>query len=250
MRIADFVNLELETRVRLLQEMTPDECARLFHDWTLWARPEQAPPPGDWIVWLILAGRGAARRAPAPKQCARRSGPTRSSISLGATADDDRDIMVLGKSGLAGLLPGPTNRPHYARAAARLSSGRAARSRNCLLAEKPDRLRGKQHMKLWCDELAAWRYPETFDQALLGLRLGDPPQAVVTTTPRATKIIKALAAREARSSPRGSTFANKALSRTPFSHGSPLATMAAPSASRSCSPRSSRRRRAPCGRAS
>ena len=61
MRIADLVNLELETRVQLLQEMTPRECAQLFHDWTFWARDDQAAPEGDWIIWLILAGRGAGK---------------------------------------------------------------------------------------------------------------------------------------------------------------------------------------------
>jgi phage terminase large subunit-like protein len=76
-------------------------------------------------------------------------------------------------------------------------------------ADEPDRLRGKQHMKLWCDELAAWRRPEAFDQAMLGLRLGDKPQMVVTTTPRPTKIIKQLAAGEDTIVTRGSTFDNK-----------------------------------------
>jgi phage terminase large subunit-like protein len=59
-------------------------------------------------------------------------------------------------------------------------------------ADEPDRLRGKQHTGLWCDELAAWRYQEAWDQAMLGLRLGSNPQAVVTTTPRPSKLIKAL----------------------------------------------------------
>ena len=45
----------------MLEEMTPLECAQLFHDWAFWARPEQAPPDGDWIIWLILAGRGAGK---------------------------------------------------------------------------------------------------------------------------------------------------------------------------------------------
>ena len=30
-------------------------------DWRSIARPEQLPPPGDWSVWLILAGRGAGK---------------------------------------------------------------------------------------------------------------------------------------------------------------------------------------------
>src|ERR1700735_495699 len=58
---SDFLNLALDTRVRLFEEMTPRECAQLFHDWAFWARPEQAPPDGDWIIWLILAGRGAGK---------------------------------------------------------------------------------------------------------------------------------------------------------------------------------------------
>jgi phage terminase large subunit-like protein len=75
-------------------------------------------------------------------------------------------------------------------------------------AEEPDRLRGKQHMKLWCDELAAWRYPDAFEQALLGLRLGAKPQAVITTTPRPTKIIKHLIDDKDAIVTRGSTFDN------------------------------------------
>ncbi len=64
-------------------------------------------------------------------------------------------------------------------------------------------------MKLWCDELAAWRRPDAFDQAMLGLRLGDKPQMVVTTTPRPTKIIKQLAGDKDTIVTRGSTFANR-----------------------------------------
>ena len=74
----DFMNLDLDTRVRLFEEMTPRECAQLFHDWAFWARPEQAPPDGDWIIWLILAGAAPARREPAQRRCAPGSRPTRS----------------------------------------------------------------------------------------------------------------------------------------------------------------------------
>jgi phage terminase large subunit-like protein len=75
-------------------------------------------------------------------------------------------------------------------------------------AEEPDRLRGKQHMKLWMDELAAWRDPDAFDQAMLGLRLGPKPQAVITTTPRPVKLIKQLTADENAIVTRGTTFDN------------------------------------------
>ena len=67
----------------------------------------------------------------------------------------------------------------------RPSAGMAKRAVSALFsAEEPDRLRGSSSTKLWCDELAAWRQPDAFDQAMLGLRLGDKPQAVITTTPR------------------------------------------------------------------
>ena len=62
---------------------------------------------------------------------------------------------------------------------------------------------------MWLDELAAWKKPEAFEQALLGLRLGAKPQAVVTTTPRPTKLIKQLAADPLTIVSRGSTFDNR-----------------------------------------
>jgi hypothetical protein len=60
-QVDDFLRLPPAGRGQLLASMTPVECAQLFHDWTFWARSDQAPPPGDWIIWLILAGRGAGK---------------------------------------------------------------------------------------------------------------------------------------------------------------------------------------------
>ena len=77
-------------------------------------------------------------------------------------------------------------------------------------AEKPDRLRGPQHHGGWADELAAWQYPEAWDQYLFGLRLGDNPQTVVTTTPRPTPIIKGLIKDPETIVVRGTTYENAA----------------------------------------
>jgi hypothetical protein len=60
-RASDILKLEPGARVRLIESMTPLECSQLYHDWAFWARSDQAPPPGDWIIWLILAGRGAGK---------------------------------------------------------------------------------------------------------------------------------------------------------------------------------------------
>jgi len=75
-------------------------------------------------------------------------------------------------------------------------------------AINPDRLRGPQFHRAWCDELAAWRYPEAFDQLMFGLRLGESPKCLITTTPKPTKIIKELVKREDVNITRGTTFEN------------------------------------------
>jgi phage terminase large subunit-like protein len=204
----DFMKLGLDTRVRMFDEMTPRECAQLFHDWAFWARRDQAPPDGDWIIWLILAGRGAGKTR-AGAEAVRTWVNDYPIVNLiGATLADARDIMVRGESGILACCR-RDERPRFLAADLRLEWPNGAVSM-LFSAEEPDRLRGKQHMKLWCDELAAWRQPDAFDQAMLGLRLGDRPQAVITTTPRPSKIIKALAAGKDTMVTRGSTFDNKA----------------------------------------
>ncbi len=206
-RIGDLLAFGLDQRARILEEMSPLECAQIFYDWTFWARPDQAPPPGDWIVWLILAGRGAGKTR-AGAEAVRLWSQTLPSVNLiGPTADDVRDVMVMGDSGILNCCR-KDERPRYLASAARLEWPNGAVSL-LFSAEEPDRLRGKQHMKLWCDELAAWRRPDAFDQAMFGLRLGDKPQMVVTTTPRPTRIIKSLAADKDTIVTRGSTFENK-----------------------------------------
>jgi phage terminase large subunit-like protein len=60
-------------------------------------------------------------------------------------------------------------------------------------AEDPESLRGPQFHAAWCDELAKWRYGrETWDMLQFGLRLGDWPRQLVTTTPRPTALLKEL----------------------------------------------------------
>ena len=77
-------------------------------------------------------------------------------------------------------------------------------------AQEPERLRGPQFHRAWCDEVASWRYPEAFDQLMFGLRLGDNPQCVITTTPKPNKLIKDLVARKDCYVTSGSTFENEA----------------------------------------
>lgn len=126
---------------------------------------------------------------------------------IGATADDARDIMIEGESGILAICP-PDERPLYVASKRRLEWPNGAVSL-IFTADEPERLRGKQAMKIWADELAAWRYPDAWSQAMMGLRLGNNPQAVVTTTPRPTKAIKDLMSDPRNVVTTGTTYENK-----------------------------------------
>lgn len=61
-----------------------------------------------------------------------------------------------------------------------------------------------------CDELGSWRYAETWDQMLFGLRLGQDPRVIVTTTPKPIPLIKSIERHPRTIVTRGSTFDNAA----------------------------------------
>src|SRR5574337_1401160 len=45
-------------RLQLIQSLPDEEAEALLFDWPLWARPNQLTPPGEWFLWVIMAGRG------------------------------------------------------------------------------------------------------------------------------------------------------------------------------------------------
>ena len=127
------------------------------------------------------------------------------------TAADARDVIVEGPSGLLAIHPAAF-RPKFEPSKRRLTwpNGAMATLYN---ATEPDQLRGPQHDAAWCDELAKWRYArQTWDMLQFGLRLGDAPRQVVTTTPRPIPIVRDLIAREGKgvALTRGTTYDNRA----------------------------------------
>lgn len=177
-------------------------------DWEMKARPEQLLPPGLWTYWLILAGRGFGKTRTGAETVREWIKKYRFVNLIGATTDDAKDIMIEGESGILEICP-PDERPKYKKHERKLEWPNGATSL-IFTADEPERLRGKQHMKLWCDEMAAWRYPEAWDQAKFGLRLGDSPQAVITTTPRPTKMMRQLIGDKKTHTTKGSTYDNRA----------------------------------------
>ena len=177
--------------------------------WLGYRRPGQVPPRGDWRAWLILAGRGWGKTRTGAEWVVDRVEDGHRRIALvGATAADVRDVMVEGESGLMAVAPDDM-RPLYEPSKRRITFPGGAIC-TTYSADEPDRLRGPQHDAAWADELAAWRYPGAWDQLMFGLRLGDDPRCVVTTTPRPTKQIRELLAAATTAVTRGSTYDNAA----------------------------------------
>jgi phage terminase large subunit-like protein len=164
------------------------------------------------VNWLVMAGRGFGKTRVGSEQV-RKWVKTFPIVNLiGATAADVRDVMVEGIGAGSAIMEvcRRDERPTYEKSNRRLSWPNGARSL-LFSAEEPERLRGPQCMKYWCDEVAAWRYAEeAWEQIDFTLRLGTNPQTVITTTPKPTKLIKALAANPDNYVTRGSTYDNKA----------------------------------------
>ena len=197
---------DLET---LADGFTPVEQQDILYDWRLWRRPKQTPPPGDWRVWLILAGRGFGKTRTGAEYIreAITEGTARHVALVGPTAADVRDTMIEGESGLLAVFP-PDQRPKYEPSKRRVTFRNGAVA-TAFSADEPDRLRGPNHDLAWADELAAWRYPEAWDMLVFGLRVGDQPRVVVTTTPRPTAVIRSLVGRHDVVLARGSTYENR-----------------------------------------
>lgn len=187
-------SLDESTIEQVLAGLTEQQQRALMFDWSVWRRPKQTTPPDGWRVWLILAGRGFGKTRTGAEFIREQVDSGRASrIALvGATAADVRDTMIEGASGLLSVFP-PDRRPQYEPSKRRVTFWNGATA-TAFSADKPDRLRGPNHDLAWADELAAWRYMDAWDQLMLGLRLGDHPRAVVTTTPRPIPIIRRLAA--------------------------------------------------------
>jgi phage terminase large subunit-like protein len=107
------------------------------------------------------------------------------------TYDEARLVMVEGASGLLSVHH-DGERPKY-ESSKRTLTWKNGSIAQIFSADEPDSLRGPQFDAAWCDELAKWKQAEeAWMNVQMALRLGDVPQAVITTTPRATKLIREL----------------------------------------------------------
>ena len=182
---------------------------------TLALRPDQTPPERDapqganWRTWLFLGGRGAGKTfAGARWLVGRAMAPGARLALIGPTLHDVREVMIDGPSGLVAQTPPWMGRPKFEASRRRLlwPNGSCA---HCFSAEDPDSLRGPQFHAAWADEFCAWRRPgELMALLRMGLRLGDDPRLVVTTTPKPLASLRRLMAEPTTAISRATTADN------------------------------------------
>jgi phage terminase large subunit-like protein len=192
-------------------ELSDYERASLRWNWKFWARPNQLPPEGNWSVWLVLAGRGFGKTRLGAEwiiQLAKDNPGCRIAL-VAETAADARKVMIEGESGIMAC-SSPDFKPEYMPTNRQLiwPNGSIAETYN---GTTPDQLRGPQHHFAWVDELAKFEHmQESWDQLMFGLRLGEHPRVLVTTTPRPLPLIKKLVSDPDNAVTRGSTLDNAA----------------------------------------
>jgi predicted phage terminase large subunit-like protein len=170
----------------------------------------------DFTECGYLAGRGFGKTRVGAEWMARKVflDPTgHPSAVIAPTYQDVKFTCFEGESGLINVIPPKLIKAYN-------KSDMIIEMFNCVgevamirgfTAEKPERLRGPQHARIWADELAAWPYDDVWDMAMMGLRLGDKPQALWTTTPKPKDLVRKLTTpKPGRLIVSGSTYDNRA----------------------------------------
>ena len=189
--IDELIGLNDADQARILSRLTASRRLELATRWSVYAHAGQTVADNDWTVWLIQAGRGFGKtRAGAQWVCAQAADRPGLRIALvGANRRDVETVMVRGPAGLlaVGRHYGTV---HYRPSHNMVEFGSGAQA-FVYAAESPEGLRGPEHHIAWCDELAKWRNADaTWDNLMMGMRAGERPQTLVTTTPRVVPLLR------------------------------------------------------------
>ncbi len=207
-RLALYVRL----KKALLGELKRRKDEEARYDWLSNARPEQRFPVGDdWQTWLILAGRGFGKTRTGAETIRHlvETNQARHIALIGQSLVEAASVMVHGESGLLAVFP-PHERPVFKPSQQKIYFKNGAVA-TLFGGNTPERLRGPQFDLVWIDEFAKFKNPdELYDQVMMGLRLGDQPRCIITTTPRPLPLIEKLMKDPKTHLTRGSTFDNAA----------------------------------------
>jgi len=183
--------LPYEQMVEVIRRWTRKNMADT-QSWNFWARDDQAEPPEDWRIWLVMAGRGYGKTRMGAEWVSAMAAqhPGARFALVGATLNEARQVMVEGESGLLSLPY--SERPAYEPSLRRLTWANQATA-TLFSGAEPESLRGPQHDFAWADEIAKWPSGiAAWDNLMLGLRLGERPRAMATTTPRPVPLVRRL----------------------------------------------------------
>jgi phage terminase large subunit-like protein len=184
---------DLEDLRRFVERLPTPVRRRMIESWEWQAHGGQREPAGDWRVWLLMAGRGFGKtRAGAEWVSARaREKPGARIALVGASREDVAKVMVEGRSGLLAVSrTGEAPLWVPSRGVVCFDSGAEGHVYSAAAGEG---LRGPEHDFAWCDELAKWeRAAAAWDNLQLGLRVGERPRVMVTTTPRPLALLRAI----------------------------------------------------------
>ncbi|HEV7233347.1 MAG TPA: terminase family protein [Sphingorhabdus sp.] len=203
----DLLDMSHNKMVACIRSWSGPKLAR-SEKWTFWQRHDQAEPEGDWRVWLVMAGRGYGKTRMGAEWASAlaETHPGARFALVGATIGEARQVMVEGESGLLSL---PYREPPEWEQSLRRLTWRNGAVATLYSAAEPDSLRGPQHHFAWTDEIAKWPCGvAAWDNLMLGLRLGDTPRAMATTTPRPVPLIRRLVNEAGVKKTRGSTKDN------------------------------------------
>lgn len=200
-----------------LNDLTEGALLALPYIFEFWALDHQLPPEGDWKTWVIMGGRGAGKtragsewvRSEVEGSLPTQPGRSKRVALIGETFDQVREVMVFGDSGIMSCSP-PDRKPVWEATRRRLVWPNGATA-TCFSASEPEALRGPQFDAAWVDELAKWKKAEdAWDMLQFGLRLGEAPRQVVTTTPRNVSVLKRILDTASTVTTKAPTEANKA----------------------------------------
>lgn len=153
--------------------------------WKAQARKKQVPPSTPWKIFGVRSGRGFGKTLSGAQWMgqAAASDPRSYNFVIAPTYDDVRYTCFQGPTGLFEVIPPPLIADcNLTLPSITLTNGAIIRG---FAGDAPERLRGPQCHRAWCDEVASWRYPEkAWDNLIMGLRLGERPQIFWTGTPK------------------------------------------------------------------
>jgi phage terminase large subunit-like protein len=181
-----------EQRRAALEAAGEAHARALDERWPLWAHGGQLPPDDEWTIWVLLCGRGFGKtRAGAEwiSECARQA-PDAKIALVAANPGEARKVMIEGRAGLFVAARDEERRAMKWEPSLRRLTFASGAEAIVYSGADGDCLRGGEHHFAWCDELPKWRRAQdTWDNLMMGLRAGERPRAVVTTTPRPVPVL-------------------------------------------------------------